>query len=254
MEPSLQLLTPALWLCGCRSDGTRSFSVSKPEGGLQKGQSATLPPHKAREAFLPDLGPHSPSPSWLHRLPGRPRDGASSAPCAPVSSSRVWSWLCSCCPSVNEGHPQWLSDHAPPPTPVPFECQVNAALFHCCGAAAPREAGTSRTCPWRIWIWDTECTGQGIRLQGSSILALELMPEPHACPRGVHKWSHGEDKEVQAVVASKRKRLQRGCWIVPPPCPPAQLSLLVWELDRLGFGLFQPGKPCHRSDSPPVST
>lgn len=42
----------------------------------------------------------SPS-SQLHRLPRRPRDKVSMVPCAPESSSRARSWLCSCCTSVN---------------------------------------------------------------------------------------------------------------------------------------------------------
>lgn len=49
-----------------------------------------------------DPGPSGLSPSsQLHRLPRRPRDKVSMVPCAPESSSRARSWLCSRCPSVN---------------------------------------------------------------------------------------------------------------------------------------------------------
>ena len=122
---------------------------------------------------------------------------------------------------------------------MPFQYQINTILLslasaHCCRAAAPREAGTIRTFPLRIWIWDTESIGCGTRLQGSSICwHLELTPEPHTSPRRGNKWSCREENEAQAGAKSERKRLRRGSRILlrlhpaspaVPPCTRSRAS------------------------------
>lgn len=129
---------------------------------------------------------------------------------------------------------------------------LSLASAHCCRAAAPREAGTIRTFALRTWIWDTESVVCGTSLQGSSICwHLELTPEPHTSPRHENKWSCREENEAQAGAKSERKRLRRGSRKLLPYILQAQLSLLAPEVERVGFGLLQLGKPCHKYASPP---
>ena len=68
----------------------------------RKAKVQPCPSTKDWEAPPTDPGPPSLFPSsQLPRLRRRPRDKVSMVPCAPESSSRARSWLCSRCPSVN---------------------------------------------------------------------------------------------------------------------------------------------------------